>query len=87
MDHHLLTRKEAAALMRVSPGALANMHARGEGPRYLKTARLRGKALYRREAVLAYLEGNGKQPAGQAKQQQRRQQRQRKPTSRKASHA
>lgn len=80
MTHDLLTRTEAAALMRVSPGALSNMHARGEGPAYMKTARLRGKALYRREAVLAYLEGNGKQPAGQAK-------RQRKATSRKASHA
>ena len=81
MEHDLLTRAEAAALMRLSgPAALSNMHARGEGPAYMKTARLRGKALYRREAVLAYLEGNGKQPAGQAK-------RPRKATSRKASHA
>ena len=81
MEHDLLTRKEAAALMRLSgPAALSNMHARGEGPAYMKTARLRGKALYRREVVLAYLEGNGKQPAGQVK-------RPRKATSRKASHA
>ena len=74
----LLTRAEAAAMMRLSPGGLANLHARGEGPAYLKTARLRGKALYRRDAVLAYLESNGRKPAASGK---------RKATSRKASHA
>jgi hypothetical protein len=74
----LLTRAEAAAMMRLSPGGLANLHARGEGPAYLKTARIRGKALYRREAVLAYLESNGRKPTTSGK---------RKATSRKASHA
>jgi hypothetical protein len=74
----LLTRAEAAAMMRLSPGGLANLHARGEGPAYLKTARIRGKALYRPEVVMAYLESNGRKPTTSGK---------RKATSRKASHA
>lgn len=71
-DPELLTRREAALLMRVSPGTLCNMHARGQGPAYLKTARIRGKALYRREAVLAYLESNGSKPAGKPKAMRRK---------------
>jgi hypothetical protein len=71
-DAELLTRREAAALMRVSPGTLANMHARGAGPAYLKTARVRGKALYRRAVVLAYLESNGRTPAAPAKAKRRK---------------
>ena len=66
----LLTRAEAAALMRLTPGGLSNLHARGQGPAYLKTARVRGKALYRRDAVLAYLESNGRQQPVKAKAKQ-----------------
>jgi len=78
ISERLLTRSEAAALMRVSPGTLANMHARGEGPAYLKTARLRGKALYRPATVMAYLERNGTKPGSSTR---------RKGTRRKGSHA
>ncbi len=59
-----LTRPEAAALMRLDPRTLGNLAAAGDGPPYLKTARLRGKALYRLADVIAYLERNGRgQPA------------------------
>jgi hypothetical protein len=55
-----LTRPEAAALMRLDPRTLGNLAAAGDGPPYLKTARLRGKALYRESDVIAYLERNGR---------------------------
>jgi hypothetical protein len=78
ITERLLTRSEAAAIMRVSPGTLANMHARGDGPAYLKTARVRGKALYRPAAVMAYLERNGTKRGSTGR---------RKATSRKRTHA
>jgi hypothetical protein len=56
-----LTRVEAAALMHLSPRTLANLASSNppQGPAYMKTAALRGKTLYRRSAVVAYLEANG----------------------------
>jgi len=68
MTERFLTRPEAAALMRLDPRTLGNLAAAGDGPPYLKTARLRGKALYRESDVIAYLERNGRgQPAASSK--------------------
>lgn len=60
-DDPFLTRTEAAALMHLSPRTLGNLAAMKppQGPRYMKTSALRGKTLYRRSAVVAYLEANG----------------------------
>lgn len=64
MSERFLTRPEAAALCRLNTRTLGNLAAAGEGPPYLKTARLRGKALYREADVVAWLERNGRgQPA------------------------
>lgn len=64
MPERFLTRPEAAALMRLNTRTLGNLAAAGEGPPYLKTARLRGKCLYRESDVVAWLERNGRgQPA------------------------
>lgn len=63
MDHDpFLTRAEAAALMHLSPRTLGNLASMKppQGPAYMKTAALRGKTLYRRSAVVAYLEANGR---------------------------
>jgi hypothetical protein len=60
-DDEFLTRTEAAALVRLNPRTLGNLAAKKppQGPPYMKTARLRGKTLYRRSALIAWLEGNG----------------------------
>lgn len=64
MSERFLTRPEAAAICRLNARTLGNLAAAGEGPPYLKTARLRGKALYRESDVVAWLERNGRgQPA------------------------
>ncbi len=65
-SERFLTRPEAAALMRLNVRTLGNLAAMNppQGPPYLKTARLRGKALYRESDVIAYMERNGRgQPA------------------------
>ena len=60
MSERFLTRPEAAALCRLHTRTLSNLAAAGEGPPYLKTARLRGKALYREADLLRWLEANGR---------------------------
>ncbi len=61
-DDVFLSRAEAAALCRLNPRTLGNLAAMKppQGPPYMKTARLRGKTLYRRSAVVAWLESNGR---------------------------
>jgi hypothetical protein len=56
-----LTRTEAAALMRLNPRTLDNLAAKKKGPPYMRTSMLCGRALYRRSAVIAYLEACGRQ--------------------------
>jgi hypothetical protein len=61
-DETFLTRSETARLMRLAPSTLRNLAAMKppQGPPYMKTARLRGRALYRKSEVIAYMEGNGR---------------------------
>lgn len=52
-----LTRREAADMLRMAPGTLSNLAARGEGPPFCKTAaRHGGRALYRESDLVKYLE-------------------------------
>jgi hypothetical protein len=69
-DDEFLTRTEAAALVRLNPRTLGNLAAMKppQGPPYMKTARLRGKTLYRRSALIAWLEANGRGHTGLAVQ-------------------
>ena len=60
-DDPFLTRTEAAALMRLNPRTLDNLAAKKKGPPYMRTSLLCGRALYRRSAVIAYLEACGRQ--------------------------
>jgi hypothetical protein len=53
-----LSRTEVATWLSLHPGTLANMAARGCGPKFVRTGHLQGRALYRREDVLAWLESN-----------------------------
>jgi hypothetical protein len=48
--------------VRLNPRTLGNLAAMKppQGPPYMKTARLRGKTLYRRSALIAWLEANGR---------------------------
>lgn len=62
-DDVFLTRTEAAALMRLNPRTLGNLAAKRQGPPYMKTSVLAGRALYRRSDVIAFLESNGRGPA------------------------
>lgn len=48
-----MTSREAAALLRVAPQTLALWRCRRKGPPWVKPG---GRVLYRREAVLAWLE-------------------------------
>jgi hypothetical protein len=61
-DETFLTRSETARLMRLAPSTLRNLAAMKppQGPPYMKTARLRGRTLYRKSEVIAYMEGNGR---------------------------
>lgn len=43
MDRRFLSAKEVAEILRTSPGQLANLRMRGEGPPYIKLLR---KCLY-----------------------------------------
>ena len=54
-DHALLTRVEAAAILRVKPQTLATWLCRGTGPR-LPVVRIHGKCLYRRSDLDALIE-------------------------------
>ena len=76
-DDPFLTRTEAAALMRLNPRTLGNLAALRKGPPYVRTSTLRGRALYRRSAVLAFLDSNAAeveapQPAASAKKRKRK---------------
>jgi hypothetical protein len=57
-DDQFLTRTEAARLMRLHPRTLGNLAAKRQGPPYMKTSALAGRALYRRSAVIAFMEQN-----------------------------
>ncbi len=65
MEHDpYLTRVETALLMRVSPRTLGNLAAQKKGPPYVRTSAVRGRTLYRKSAVVAFLESNA--PVGEA---------------------
>jgi hypothetical protein len=59
-DDQFLTRTEAARLMRLHPRTLGNLAAKRprQGPPFMKTSALAGRALYRRSAVIAFMEQN-----------------------------
>ena len=57
-DDQFLTRTEAARLMRLNPRTLGNLAAKRQGPPYMKTSALAGRALYRRSAVIQFMEQN-----------------------------
>jgi hypothetical protein len=59
-----LTRAEAALLMRISARTLGNLATQRKGPPYVRTSAVRGRALYRKSAVVAFLESNA--PVGEA---------------------
>lgn len=64
MAERFLTRTEVAALVRLCPRTLGNLAAAGDGPAYVRTGQVRGRALYRESDVLSWLERNGRgQPA------------------------
>jgi hypothetical protein len=52
MIRRLLTAKEVAAILRTSPGQLANLRMNGEGPPYLKFER---RVLYDEKALNDWL--------------------------------
>ena len=52
MDRRFLTAKEAADILRTTPGYLANQRMRGEGPPYFKFER---KVLYEEKALSIWL--------------------------------
>jgi hypothetical protein len=51
----LLTEREAAEFVRHAPGTLQNKRVNGDGPAFLKVG---AKVLYRREDLLAWVEGH-----------------------------
>ncbi len=51
----LLNTEEAARILRYSRRTLEALRVKGGGPAYVK---LRGRALYRREDLLAFIAGN-----------------------------
>lgn len=53
MDRRFLTAKEVAALLRTTPGHLANQRMRGEGPPYFKFER---RVLYEEKTLNDWLE-------------------------------
>jgi len=53
MDRQFLSAKEAAEMLRTTPGSLANMRMRGEGPTYIKWSR---KCLYAVRDIENWLE-------------------------------
>jgi len=58
MSERLLTTKEAAELLSLSPHALAMYRYKRTGPKYLKTPGLRGAVRYRKADLLAWLRQN-----------------------------
>ena len=57
MDQEILTREEAAALLRVHVATLDRWHALGEGPPRHPPRGKRGKVFYLRGEVLAWALG------------------------------
>lgn len=53
-----LSRLEVAQWLNLHPRSLGNMASQGRGPKFMRTSHLQGRALYRREDVLAWLESN-----------------------------
>jgi predicted DNA-binding transcriptional regulator AlpA len=53
MERRLLTAKEVATILRTSPGQLANLRMRGEGPSHLKFSR---RVLYESKAIEEWLD-------------------------------
>jgi len=58
MSPQFLSRAEVARWLNLHPRSLANMALKNRGPRFVRTSHLQGRALYRREDVLAWLESN-----------------------------
>ena len=64
MAEKFLTRTEVAALCRLHVRTLGNLASAGDGPAYVRTGQVRGRALYRESDVLSWLERNARgQPA------------------------
>lgn len=53
MERRYLSAKEAAEILRTTPGQLANLRMRGEGPPYIKLSR---KCLYDLRDVESWLD-------------------------------
>ena len=53
-----LSRTEVARWLNIHPQSLANMASQHRGPKFMRTGLLQGKALYRKEDVLAWLQSN-----------------------------
>lgn len=53
-----LSRTEVARWLNIHPQSLANMASQHRGPTFMRTGLLQGKALYRKEDVLAWLQSN-----------------------------
>lgn len=58
MADKFLTRTEVASLCRLAPRTLGNLASAGDGPAYVRTGQVRGRALYRESDVLSWLERN-----------------------------
>lgn len=57
VDHDpVLSREEAARFLGVSPQTLAGWGVEGKGPTFSRTGPTRGRVMYRRSALLAFLE-------------------------------
>lgn len=58
-----LTREEAARYLRMSPVTLQCWAARGYGPRYCRSGAKRGRVVYRRADLDAWLESRSVSPS------------------------
>lgn len=64
LHHELLTRREAAAFLSISPGTLARWAVQGKGPRYSRSGETRGKVWYSLADLSAWLEAHKQGPQG-----------------------
>jgi hypothetical protein len=60
MAEKFLTRTEVASLCRLNPRTLGNLASAGDGPPYVRTGQVRGRALYKEADVLSWLERNAR---------------------------
>jgi hypothetical protein len=58
-----MTRAEAAKYLRLSPITLTCWAARGTGPRYCRSGKTRGRVVYRRADLDAWLESHSVSPS------------------------